>query len=323
MRAAYCQEHGSPELLEVAELDDPRPGEGQVLVRIAAAAVNFPDVLIVANQYQIQVPTPFIPGSEFAGEVVEIGPGVSALAVGDWVFGSTMVGAFAESIAVPEQSLTRVPDGVELTTAASFRVAYATAYHALRSVAEVTPGDVVLVLGAAGGVGLAAVELAGVLGATVIAAASTDEKLEVCRSKGATHSVNYETSDLRGALRELAPDGVDVVIDPVGGAYSEPALRGTGWGGRFVTIGFASGEIPSIPLNLVLLKGVIVKGFEMRSFSEHAPDLAERDGRDLMGLLAAGSIDPHICATFALEDAAAALRFVADRRATGKVLVIP
>jgi NADPH:quinone reductase-like Zn-dependent oxidoreductase len=323
MRAALCRTHGPPELLEIIDQDAATPGPGQVSVRIGAAAVNFPDVLILDNRYQVRLPTPFVPGSEFAGDVVEIGDGVDDIALGDRVFGAAMCGAFAEQICVAADGLTPIPNGVDVETAAAFGVAYTTAYHALRSVADVAPGERVLVLGAAGGVGLAAVEIAQVLGAEVIAAASSAAKLEICRARGAAHTIDYEHTDLRARLREVAPEGVDVVIDPVGGRHAEPALRATRWGGRFVTLGYASGEIPSIPLNLVLLKGVIVKGFEIRTFSAFAPELAARDRLELLELLAAGRLVPHISATYPLEETARALRFVADRKATGKVLIRP
>ncbi len=310
-------------MLEITEVEAPRAGPGEALVRVAAAAVNFPDVLIIADRYQISVPTPFVPGSEFAGEVVEIGEGVDDVAIGDRVSGTTFHGAFAELVAAPTASLTAVPEGIALSTAAAFWVAYGTAYHSLRSVAEVNEGDTVLVLGAAGGVGLAAVELAEVLGADVIAAASSEEKLAVCRERGARFTVDYEHTDLRARLREIAPEGIDVVIDPVGGRHSEPALRAMRWGGRFVTVGFASGDIASIPLNLVLLKGVIVRGFEFRGFAENAAASLERDRRELTELLGAGRLRPHVAATYPLAEAGAALRLLADRRATGKVVIIP
>ena len=214
-----------------------------------------------------------------------------------------------------------MPDGVGLDAAAGFWVAHATAYHALRSIAEVAPGERVVVLGAAGGVGLAAVELASILGARVIAAASSDDKLERCRERGAEMTINYVQDDLREALRQLAPDGVDVVLDPVGGPLAEQALRALGWKGRFVTVGFASGEIPRIPLNLVLLKGCIVKGFEIRTFPRFEPELAARDDRELMELLAAGRIVPHISAVHDLDHTAEALNEVAGRRSIGKVLI--
>jgi NADPH:quinone reductase len=323
MRAAVCREHGPPEVLAVESVARPEPGPGEVLVRVGAAAVNFPDVLIVGDGYQVTMPTPFVPGSEVAGEVIALGPGVDSATPGDLVFGATMVGAFAEYVAMPANGLMSIPPGVDLTAAAGFWVTYATAYHALRSVAEVRSGDWVLVLGAAGGVGVATVDLAQVLGGRVIAAASTPAKLALCRERGAEHTVNYVEEDVRDAVRAILPDGVDVVIDPVGGPAAERALRSIRWGGRFVTVGFASGEIPRIPLNLVLLKGAIVQGFEIRTFGLHAPDLAERDRAELLDLLASGRVTPHIDAVYPLGDVATALRKVADRQSAGKVLVDP
>ncbi len=322
MRAVVCETYGPPEGLRVQEVPLRPAKHGQVQVKVAAAAVNFPDVLICANKYQVSLPTPFTPGSEFAGVVTEVGEAVTGLVVGDRVFGSTMTGAFSEYVTVAAEALRPVPEGVALTAAAGFWVAHATAYHALRSVAEVQPGDKVVVLGAAGGVGLAAVELAVALGAEVIAAASSPEKLTLCRERGATHTIDYSVTDLRDGIREFAPDGADVVLDPVGGPLAERALRATKWGGRFITLGFASGEIPRIPLNLVLLKGPIIKGFEIRTFAQYAPREAARDERELLELLASGTVAPHISAEYPLERAAEALRFVADRKATGKVLII-
>jgi NADPH2:quinone reductase len=231
-----------------------------VRVRVHAAAVNFPDVLIVANQYQITVALPFVPGSEFAGTVAEVGGGVTGLAAGDRVFGTALVGAFAEEVVVAAAALTSTPAGVDDRAAAGFGVAHRTAYHVLRSTAAVRQGEEVIVLGAGGGVGLAAVQLGITLGATVTAVASSREKLEAAASAGATRLIDHRTDDLRGALRDALPDGGDVVIDPVGGDLSEPALRSLRWGGRFVTVGYASGTIPRIPLNLVLLKGVMSSG---------------------------------------------------------------
>jgi NADPH2:quinone reductase len=321
MRAVVCQELGPPSALRVVDVADPVAGPGQAVVDVAYAAVNFPDVLIVAGRYQVVVPTPFVPGSEFAGVVRSVGSGVGEVAVGDRVFGATMTGAYAEQVVVPAGALRLVPDAVGLDAAAAVWVAHATAYHALRSIAGVAAGERVLVLGAAGGVGLAAVELAAVLGAEVIAAASSEAKLALCRTRGATSAVDYVATDLRASLRDLAPDGIDVVIDPVGGSHAEQALRALRWNGRFVTIGFASGEIPRIPLNLVLLKGCVVKGFEIRTFAHHEPVLAERDERELLALLAAGRVGPHISAVHPLADVAVALADVAGRRSTGKVLL--
>lgn len=321
MRAVVCNQYGPPESLAVADLPSPVAGPGHVVIDVAYAAVNYPDVLIIDNRYQVSVPTPFVPGSEFSGVVTAVGEHVGTVSVGDRVFGASMTGAYADQIVVPARAVRAVPAEVTLDVAAAFWVAHATAYHAIRSVAEVAAGDRVVVLGAAGGVGLAAVELAVASGAIVIAGASTDDKLDLCRQRGAHHAINYEHSELRDALRDLFADGIDVVLDPVGGPLAEKALRALRWKGRFVTIGFASGEIPRIPLNLVLLKGCVVKGFEIRTFSQFEPELASRDERELIELLATGRIAPHISAVHDLEDVAVALSAVAGRRSTGKVLL--
>ncbi len=321
MRAAVCRRLGPPETVGVEDVAVPPPGPGEVLVRVHAAAVNLPDVLVIAGRYQVAVPVPFSPGSEFAGVVAALGPGVTRTAAGDRVCGLAMSGAFAEYIAVPEAALTPVPPAVDLTTAAATWVCHLTAYHALRSVAQVESGDWLVVLGAAGGVGLAAVQLGRHLGARVVAAASGPAKLAVCREQGAEQLIDYEREPLRDAIRAATSGGADVVIDPVGGKWSEAALRATRWGGRFVTVGYASGEIPAIPLNLVLLKGVVVKGFEIRTFAEHAPADARRDRAELAELLAGGRVRPHIGARYPLEDVSGALRHVADRRAIGKIVV--
>jgi NADPH2:quinone reductase len=323
MRAVRCLVHGSLDNLVVEDLPAPEPGPGEVVIDVQLAAINFPDVLIVNNEYQIKVPAPFIPGSELAGVISTVGDGVTAYQPGDRVFWAGTFGAFAEQVVAPATSVSRIPDGVAFRTAASFGVVYMTAYHSLRSVAQVQPGEWVSVLGAAGGVGLAAVELAQQLGAHVLAAASTDEKLELCRARGAEAVVNYETEDLKTRTRELTGGGADVVIDPVGGQHSEQALRAMRWRGRFVTVGFASGEIPRIPLNLVLLKGMSVIGFEFGSFGVNEPELAERDRAEVLELLADGRIQPYASSVHPLADAAAAFRELAERRATGKVLIDP
>jgi len=322
MRAAVCREYGAPEVVAVvADQPSPSPADGQVRVQVRAAAVNFPDVLIVADQYQMHAPLPFVPGSEFAGVVTEIGAGVDTVAVGDRVSGTCFVGAFAEQVVVASTALTPVADGVDDEHAAAFGVAHRTAYHVLRSVAAVQPGEHVIVLGAGGGVGLAAVQLASVLGATVTAVASSDEKLAAASTLGAGTLVNHRSGELRSLLRDAVPEGADVVVDPVGGALSEPALRSLRWGGRFVTVGYASGEIPRIPLNLVLLKGVHVLGFQFIDFATHrAGDLA-RNEDELQRLLADGRVSPHIGATFTLDQVVAALRHVAGGNAIGKVVL--
>jgi NADPH:quinone reductase len=326
MRAARCRQYGPASSVAVEEVDDPVPSEGQVVVDVAAAAVNFPDVLVVADRYQVHVEVPFTPGSEFAGTVRSLGPGVEGVAVGDRVMGAALVGAFAEQVMVAAGALRPVEPEVDLHSAAAAGVAHRTAYHALRSVAAVEPGDWVVVLGAAGGVGLAAVEVATVLGARVLAAASTPAKLALCRAKGAEAVVDYGTEDLKGRIKETTAGGAQVVIDPVGGPFAEAALRALRWGGRFVSVGFASGEIPRLPLNLVLLKGVVVTGFTLGGFSRNRPEDEARDRAELAALSVAGRIVPHISARYPLEEAGLALADLADlaeRRATGKVLVVP
>jgi NADPH2:quinone reductase len=321
MRALRCNQYGPPESLVVEEVPDPRPGPGEVLVRVEAAAVNFPDVLIASGRYQVRVPVPFTPGSEFAGRVTAVGPEVEGWAEGDQVRGSCMVGAFAELVTVPSGSLSAIPPGVDFAAAAGFHVVYATAYHALRSVGEAAPGEWVVVLGAGGGVGLAAVELASVMGCRVLAAASSTAKLRACEAMGAEAVVDYEQEDLKERIKDLTGGGADVVIDPVGGPYSEAALRSCRWGSRFVVVGFASGEIPRIPLNLVLLKGVQVRGFEIRTFSQFAPELAARDETELAALWSGGRLHPHVSLRYPLDQAGLALAEVAGRRSIGKVII--
>jgi NADPH2:quinone reductase len=321
MRAAICRTYGPPEVVEVEELASPALGPGHVRVRVDAAAVNFPDVLLVANEYQIHVQPPFVPGSEFAGVVAELADGVDTVTVGDRVTGTGLLGAFAEEAVVPVGAVTRIPAGVDERLAAAFGVAHRTAYHVLRTVAAVQPGDELVVLGAGGGVGLATVQLGVLLGASVTAVASSPEKLDVAASYGAGKLINHRVGGLRDALREALPDGADVVVDPVGGDLSEPALRALRWGGRFVTVGYASGVIPRIPLNLVLIKGVHILGFEFLGFATNAADDVRRNEDELVEHFAAGRVVPHIGAAFPLDDAAAALRHVADGRAIGKVVI--
>ncbi|KWX66948.1 NADPH:quinone oxidoreductase family protein [Mycobacterium sp. NAZ190054] len=318
MKAAVCHGYGPPDVVRIEDRPTPTVGPGEVRVRVGAAAVNFPDVLLVANQYQISVPPPFVPGSEFAGEITEIGAGVPGFVVGDRVTGASLHGAFAEEVVAPVTGLAGIPDGIDDRTAAAFGVAYRTAYHTLRSVARIRRGDDVVVLGAGGGVGLAAVQLGVQLGAAVTAVASSDEKLKTAAGYGATQLVNHREGDLRGALRSALPDGAHAVVDPVGGALAEPALRSLRRGGRFVTIGYASGVIPRIPLNLVLVKGVHVLGFQ---FQDVPPDEFDRNERELRELLAGGRVRPHIGAVYPLTEAARALRHVAEGRAVGKVLI--
>ena len=318
VRAAICRHHGPPEVVRVEEHQVPRAGPGQVGVRVSAAAVNFPDVLLVADEYQLSVDTPFVPGSEFAGVVDEISSPGGRFALGDRVTGMALHGAFAQRVVVEADCLSPIPDGVDDATAAASGVAHRTAYHSVRSVGRLRPGEELVVLGAGGGVGMAAVQLGVALGATVTAVASSAEKLEVAASYGAARLIDHTAGDLRGALREHLPEGADVVLDPVGGALSEPALRSLRRRGRFVTVGFASGVIPRIPLNLILLKGVQLMGFQ---FHDVPTDELDRNERELHDLLASGRVKPHVGAVFSLDAAAAALRHVRDGRAIGKVLV--
>lgn len=321
MRAAMLHRFGEPDDVTVQEVPDPVPGAGQVVVDVHAAAVNFADTLMLRGEYQIRPEPPFVPGSEFAGVVAEQGEGVDTPRPGDRVVGMSLVGGFAERALLDVGAATPVPDGVDLAEAAAFFTAYGTSYHALRSTAGVQSGDDLVVLGAAGGVGLAAVEIGSLLGARVVACASSEEKLALCRDHGAAETVDYSTTDLKARLKELTDGGADVVLDPVGGPYAEPALRATRYGGRFVTVGFAAGEIPRIPLNLVMLKGVIVKGFEIRAFMIHEPEHAARDRAELLEHLAAGRLRPHIGSRFPLVETGDALAEVAQRRARGKVIV--
>ncbi|OBF63028.1 NADPH:quinone oxidoreductase [Mycobacterium sp. 852002-51971_SCH5477799-a] len=319
MRAVICRSYGTPEDLVIDDVPDPVAAPGQLLVRVRAAAVNFPDVLFIAGKYQVKIPPPFIPGNEIAGEVIAAGDG-APFRPGQRVSGTTF-GAFAEQALLDASQAELIPDDADFASAAAFGVTYRTAYHALRSTAAVAQGDWVVVLGAAGGVGLAAVDLGVAMGARVLAAASSPEKLELCRRRGAEATVDYDREDLKTRIRELTGDRARVVLDPVGGPYSEPALRGLARGGTFVTLGYAAGSIPAIPLNLVLLKDICVRGMEIRTFMTDRPDEAVRDMAELAQMFADGTVRPYIGARFPLSQTAAALRHVADRKVLGKVVI--
>ena len=321
MRAALCSAYGGPEVITVTEIESPAVAPGEAKVRVHVGAINFPDLLVIANTYQMSAPLPFVTGSEFAGVVTEVGEGVDRVSVGQRVFGSCFIGAFADEVCVGAGALTPIPDEVDDRTAAAFGVAYKTAYHVLRSVAALKAGEELIVLGAGGGVGSAAVQLGAAMGATVTAVASSPEKLEAARACGATRLIDHRAGDLRQALRAALPAGADVVLDPVGGDLAEPALRSLHYGGRFVTVGYAGGSIPRIPLNLVLLKGIHILGFQFRDFAMHQPEDMIRNDRELLALLADGRAAPLIGAEFELDDVVAALRHVADGKAVGKVLL--
>ena len=322
MRALVCHAFGPPESLVLEEVADPTPQPCQVVVDVAACAVNFPDVLMLQDLYQFKPGLPFTPGGEVAGVVSAVGDGVAGVAVGDRVFTNTFVGGMAEKVAAGADGLIPVPDGVDLVAASGFLYAYGTSHHALKDRARIQPGETLLVLGAAGGVGLAAVELGALMGATVIAAASSEEKLALCRERGAAMTINYVDDDLKAKVRELTGGaGADVVYDAVGGPYSEPALRSTAWDGRFLVVGFAAGDIPKIPLNLPLLKGCSVVGVFWGAFTGRERARHEANVAELVEWWRDGRLQPHVSSTDPLERGAAAIRELADRKAMGKVVV--
>lgn len=324
MRAVICSRYGPPESLEIAEVAAPVPGEGEVVVDVHAAAVNFPDLLIIQNKYQLSVTPPFTPGSELAGIVRAVGSGVTNVSVGDRVCGQTLVGAFAEQALLPAMTLTPLPATVDFHSAAAFGVVYSTAYFALRSAARVAAGESLLVLGAAGGVGLATVDVGRALGARVIAAASSSDKLTACRTYGAAECINYHTENLKDRLKALTGGrGVDAVIDPVGGDLAEQAIRATAWRGRYVTVGYASGVIPRIPVNLLLLKGCELLGFNLAPFMMNEPEEVERYRQELFAMLVQRRIHPYVSAVYGLPDVARAFNDIGERRVIGKVIIDP
>ena len=324
MKAVVCNAWGLPDTLVVEELPDPQPGPGQVALDIMAAGVNFPDVLIIQGKYQYKPELPFTPGSELSGVVSAVGEGVVSFKEGDKVIAFTSQGAFAQKIVVPAHSLMHMPPGMDFDTAAAITLTYGTSHHAVVDRAALKAGETMLVLGAAGGVGLAAIEIGKALGARVIAAASTDEKLAVCRAHGADATINYSTEDLREAIKAATDGkGPDVIYDPVGGIYSEPAFRSIGWRGRYLVVGFANGEIPKLPLNLTLLKGASLMGVFWGEFAKREPKANMGAMRELMGWLAEGKIKPLISGRYALADTGKALNDMAARKVTGKVVIQP
>ena len=324
MRAVLCRQHGLPDTLELAELPKPQPGPGQVLIAVKAAGVNFPDTLIIQDKYQFKPPLPFSPGGELAGTITEVGSDVTGFTVGQDVIAFTGWGAFAEEVVADAIKLIPLPPGVPYDIAASFVMTYGTSYHAVKDRAALKAGETMLVLGAAGGVGLAAVEIGKALGARVIAAASSDEKLAVCREHGVDETINYATEDLRERIKALTGGkGVDVVYDPVGGIYTEPALRSMAWRGRFLVIGFANGTIPSIALNLTLLKGCSIVGVFWGEYVKREPKANAKDLMELVGMMQAGTIRPLVSARYTFAQAAEALNAVMQRKVTGKIVLVP
>jgi NADPH2:quinone reductase len=321
MRALVCKEFGPPESLVLEDTEDPVAGDGEVVVDLHAAGINFPDILVFAGKYQVKMEPPFIPGYEAAGVVSETGPGVKRLAVGDKVIVTPTGGGFAERIAIKENQAFPLPDGLSFEQGAGFPITYCTSYHALKDVAKIAPGESLLVLGAAGGVGTTAVEIGKAMGARVIAAASTDQKLAFAKSVGADVLINYSEKSLKDAARELSDGkGVDVVYDPVGGELAEQALRGTGWHGRYLVIGFASGDIPKFPANLALLKEASIMGVFWGQWAATNPAGHIENIREMVGLLAEGKLEPRITRAYALDDYVQAYDDVANRRITGKTV---
>jgi NADPH:quinone reductase len=322
MKAVLCKAFGPPETLVVEDVASPVPGPDETVIAVKAASVNFPDVLIIENKYQLKPPLPFSPGSELAGIVKAVGDGVTHIKAGDRVMAITGYGAFAEDVKTEARRTLPIPAGMDFATAASFGLTYATSEHALVDRGALQAGEILLVLGAAGGVGLAAIEIGKILGARVIACASTDAKLAVCREHGADETINYTTEDFRERVKALTGGtGADVVYDPVGGPYTEPALRSIAWRGRLLVVGFAAGEIPKIPLNLTLLKGCAIVGVFWGDWARREPAHFADAMKRLEGWYADGKLKPHISATFPLERAAEAIALMASRKVTGKVVL--
>jgi NADPH2:quinone reductase len=324
MKAVLCSRFGGPDDLEIRDIPPPVAGVGEAVVAVRAAALNFFDTLLIAGKYQLKPPFPFSPASEFAGVVDSVGSGVTALAPGDRVVGSMGSGAARERVAVKVERLVQLPDRLDFDRAAGLTVTYGTTVHALKDRAQLKPGETLAVLGAAGGTGLAAIELGKLMGARVIACASSADKLAFARRHGADETVNYREEDLKEALRRVTDGrGVDVIYDPVGGAYAEAAIRSIAWAGRFLVIGFAAGEIPKLPLNLVLLKGCDVRGVFWGQFTERYPEKHRANMAKLVQWCADGKLSAHVHAVYPLEKTADALKALADRKAMGKILLRP
>ena len=322
MKALLCKTHGLPDTLVYEDAPDPVPGPGEVVIDMKAAGVNFPDVLIIQNKYQFKPELPFAPGAELAGVVSAVGEGVTNTKVGDRVIASTGWGAFAEKVKAQAKKVIPIPDGVGFDVAAAFILTYGTSYHALVDRGTLKAGETLLVLGAAGGVGLAAIEIGKALGARVIAAASTPEKLAVCREHGADELINYTSEDLRERLKALTGGkGPDVVYDPVGGGFAEPAFRSIAWRGRYLVIGFANGEIPRLPLNLALLKGASIVGVFWGDFVAREPKVFADDVATMFGWIAQGKLRPHISGRYPLGQGARAIEDMMNRKVVGKVII--
>jgi NADPH2:quinone reductase len=324
MKAVLCTHFGPPDELELADIPPPKAVAGEAVVRVKAAALNFFDTLIIAGKYQHKPPFPFSPASEFAGLVESIGAGVTDIAVGDRVVGNMGWGAAREAVAIEAHQLAKLPEALDFERAAGLTVTYGTTLYALRERAQLKPGESLVVLGASGGTGLAAIELGKMMGARVIACASSGEKLAFARTHGADETVNYGRENLRDALRRLGGEhGIDVVYDPVGGPYAEPAVRSLAWLGRYLVVGFAAGEIPKIPLNLTLLKSCDIRGVFWGAWTKREPQLQRALMTDLARWCAEGKLSAHVHAAYPLTEITAALNTIADRKVMGKIVLRP
>jgi NADPH2:quinone reductase len=324
MKAVLCRRFGAIDDLEISDIPEPTPGPGEAVVQIKAAALNFFDTLIIAGKYQHKPPFPFSPAAEFSGVVESVGPGVTGIAPGGRVIGNIGWGAAREAVAVAADQLVKIPDALDFDRAAGLTVTYGTTLYALRVRADLKSGETLAVLGASGGTGLAAIEIGKIMGARVIACASSDDKLAFARDHGADETVNYASEDLRAALKKLGGEhGVDVVYDPVGGAYAEPAVRALAWEGRYLVVGFAAGEIPKLPLNLVLLKSCDIRGVLWGAWIKREPAAQQALMKDIVAWCAQGKLSAHVHAVYPLADIAAALKVIADRKVMGKILLKP
>jgi len=322
MRALICNELGSTDQLVIEEWPDPVAGPGEVLVKLHAAGINFPDILVIKGLYQVKIEPPFIPGNEAAGIIAAVGDGVRHYQVGDRVMIMPEGAAFAELCAVPVERVIPMPESLDFEQAAGFTITYATSYHALKQSANIKAGDTVLVLGAAGGVGITAVEIAKAMGARVIAAASSDEKLEFARAAGADETINYSTDSLRDQCKALTGGkGVDVVYDPVGGELAQQALRALAWHGRYLVIGFACGDIPDFPANIALLKEASIIGVWWGTWAARHPVDSAQNMQELAVMLANGELSPRVTESYPLEQFAAAFDLLSNRKAKGKVIL--
>ena len=324
MKAVMCKQLGPPETLTIEDVPSPRAGHGEIVVSIKAASVNFPDGLIVQGKHQTRAVPPFIPGYEMAGVIKAVGEGVKGLKPGDRGVAQLKWGGFAEEVALSADRFWPIPDELDYVRAAAFPLAYGTSYYALKNRGLLKAGETLVVLGAAGGVGIAGVQFGKIMGARVIACASSAEKLDICRRHGADELINYTTEDLREALKRLTGGtGVDVVLDPVGGRYAEPVVRSMAWEGRYLIVGFTAGEIPKIPLNLALLKGSSLVGVLWDTYSHRNPEGGRQNIREMAEMILAGKLDPLVSATYPLDRAVEAIQHVMDRKVLGKVVLVP